>query len=173
MITCLLYLSKRVRPDIQFDITAPTNYDEMKLVRVLQYLNNDHDLGLNLEMGDKPIVTAFVDAAYGSHADTKGHTGMAITIGKGTVNAKSTKQKLVSKPSSEAELIGLSDLTSQVIWTRDFLIHQGYEMGAVDIMQDNKSTIMLAEKGRSTSEKTRHINIRYFFQRNSIELFKH
>jgi hypothetical protein len=32
----------------------------------------------------KPIVTAFVDAAYGSHFDAKGHTGMAITIGKGT-----------------------------------------------------------------------------------------
>ena len=171
----LLYLSKRVRPDIQFAVTflctrvsAPTDYDEMKLVRILQYLNNDHDIGLTLEMNDKPLVTAFIDAAYGIHADAKGHTGMAITIGKGTVNAKSTKQKLVSKSSSEAELIALSDSTSQVIWTRDFLIHQGYEMGAADIMQDNKSTIMLAEKGRSTSEKTRHINIRYFFVKDRI-----
>jgi hypothetical protein len=41
-------------------------------------------------------------------------------------------------------------------------------MGAADIMQDNKSTIMLAEKGRSTSEKTRHINIRYFFVKDRI-----
>jgi hypothetical protein len=57
----LLYLSKRVRPDIQFAVTflctrvkEPTDYDEMKLVRVLQYLNNDHDIGFTLELGDKP-----------------------------------------------------------------------------------------------------------------------
>jgi hypothetical protein len=36
------------------------------------------------------------------------------------------------------------------------------------VYQDNKSTLALAEKGRSTSERTRHINIRYFFIKNRI-----
>ena len=35
--------------------------------------------------------------------------------------------------------------------------------------QDNKSTIALAEKGRSTSNRTRHIAIRYFFVHDRIK----
>jgi hypothetical protein len=36
------------------------------------------------------------------------------------------------------------------------------------VYQDNKSTIIMAEKGCSTSERTRHINIRYFFVKDRI-----
>ncbi len=37
------------------------------------------------------------------------------------------------------------------------------------VYQDNKSTIMLAEKGRSTNGRTRHVSIRYFFVKDRIE----
>jgi hypothetical protein len=37
------------------------------------------------------------------------------------------------------------------------------------IAQDNKSTIALAEKGRSTSGRTRHVSIRYFFVKDRID----
>ena len=57
----------------------------------------------------------------GVHVDANSHTGAAITLGKGVVYAKSTKQKVVSKSSMEAELIGLSDSASQVLWTRECL----------------------------------------------------
>jgi hypothetical protein len=91
-----------------------------------------------------------------------------ITLGAGPVYVKSCKQKLVSKSSTEAELIGLSDSVSQVIWTREFLIAQGYALDAATVYQDNKSTIALAEKGHSSSERTRHISIRYFFIKDRI-----
>jgi hypothetical protein len=42
-------------------------------------------------------------------------------------------------------------------------------MDSAVIYQDNKSTINLAEKGRSTSERTRHVNIRYFFIHDRIK----
>jgi hypothetical protein len=82
---------------------------------------------------------------------------------------RSGKQKLVSKSSTEAELIGLSDSLTQGIWTRDFLIFQGYTMAPATVYQDNMSTIALAEKGRSTSDRTRHISIRYFFVKDRID----
>jgi hypothetical protein len=87
----------------------------------------------------------------------------------GPVFVKSTKQKLMSKSSTESELIGLSDCVTQVVWTRQFLIHQGYELPPATVFQDNKSTISLVEKGRSTSERTRHINIRFFFVKDKID----
>ena len=80
-----------------------------------------------------------------------------------------TAKLIVTKSSTEAELVALSDNLSQVIWTRDFLADQGYHMAAARVYQDNMSTIALAEKGRSTAERTRHINIRYFFVKDRVE----
>ena len=101
--------------------------------------------------------------------DGKSHTGAAISLGNGIVNAKASKQKVVSKSSTEAELIGLSDSASQVIWTRDFLIGQGYQMDAATIFQDNMSTMAMVKRGQSNSERSRHINIRYFFVKDRVE----
>ena len=46
---------------------------------------------------------------------------------------------------------------------------QGYKMEPATIYQDNKSTIQLINNGRSNSEKTRHVNIRYFFLTDRIK----
>jgi hypothetical protein len=73
--------------------------------------------------------------------------------------------RTVSKSSTEAELIiGLSDsLTQILLWSRLFIQGQEYVIPPVMVYQDNKSTIVLAEKGRSNAGRTRHINIRYYF----------
>ena len=65
--------------------------------------------------------------------------------------------------------MALSDEASQVLWTRNFLELQGYKMKPAKIFQDNMSTVALADKGRSTSERTRHINVRYFFTKDKVE----
>lgn len=36
-------------------------------------------------------------------------------------------------------------------------------------MQDNMSTIQMAKNGRSTSDRTRHVNIRYFFVKQYLD----
>ena len=40
--------------------------------------------------------------------------------------------------------------------------------GPAIIYQDNMSTMALVEKGRSTSERTRHIDIQYFFIKDRV-----
>ena len=52
---------------------------------------------------------------------------------------------------------------------REYVLHQNIVVGPVILFQDNKSTIFLASKGRSTSERTRHIKIRYFFISHYIQ----
>jgi hypothetical protein len=54
------------------------------------------------------------------------HTGGVLTLGKGAAYATSTKQKLTTKSSTEAELVGVNDMLSQVLWTQHFLDAQGY-----------------------------------------------
>ena len=173
----VLYLAKRVRPDLLTTCTFlagrvqfATEQDNRKLDRMMKYINSTTELGITFDMSEDMSISAFIDASYGVHADGKSHSGAVITLGKhGPVHAKSNKQKLVTKSSTEAELVSLSDNISQVIWTRDFLMSQGYNMKAATVYQDNMSTMALAEKGRSTAEKTRHINIRYFFVKDRVE----
>ena len=173
----VLYLAKRVRPDLLTTCTFlagrvlfATEQDDRKLDRMMKYINSTTELGITFDMSEDMSICAFIDASYGVHADGKSHSGAVITLGKhGPVHAKSSKQKLVTKSSTEAELVSLSDNISQVIWTRDFLMSQGYNIKAATVYQDNMSTMALVEKGRSTAEKTRHINIRYFFVKDRVE----
>ena len=176
-VATLLYLVKRVRPDglttvafLSTRINVPTEQDWAKLTRLLKYINSTKDFGIVLDADRDVCVLVYVDASYGVHADGKSHTGVAISLGRGAVFVRSGKQKIVTKSSTESELVGLSDSVGQTIWTRNFLgpEGQGYKLGPATVYEDNMSTIKLAEKGRSTSERTRHISIRYFFIKDRI-----
>jgi hypothetical protein len=138
-----------------------------KLIRIGKYLNGTKDVHLRLSAKDM-VVSAFIDASFATHHDMKSHTGAMITLGNGAIRSRSSKQRLVSKSSTESELIGLSDELSQVIWTRNFLIEQGYNQLPANIHQDNKSTMVIAAKGKSNSPRCRHINIRYYFVKDKI-----
>ena len=168
----LLYLAKRVRPEcltaVAFLTTRVTlcDIDDLaKLRRLLGYLRLTRERGVVLRIGDEMVVRAYIDAAYGVHQDTgKSHTGCAIVLGEaGPLFSKSGKQKIVTKSSTEAELVGLSDTASQAIHLRNFVIAQGYETGPAIIYQDNTSCMALVKRGGPGSERSRHINIRHFW----------
>jgi hypothetical protein len=64
----------------------------------------------------------------------------------------------------------LSDSLGQALWLRNFLIAQGYDVQLpVHACQDNLSTIALTAKGKSTSDRTRHIGIRFFWIKDLID----
>jgi hypothetical protein len=172
----LLFLCKRARPDIQTAVAFlstrvkdPDLDDYKKLARVMKYLRATTAMPLTLEADHLCVMKWWIDAAYAVHDDMKGHTGGAFTLGRGTFYGTSTKQKLVTRSSTEAELVGVYDVMPQVLWTQYFLKAQGYTTNAAVIHQDNKSAILLEENGRgSSSKRTRHINIRYFFITDKI-----
>ena len=87
-----------------------------------------------------------------------------MSLGKGVVYGTSVCQKLNTKSSTEAELVGVNQVMPQVLWTRYFLEAQGYGVKDNIAFQDNQSAMLLENNGRASSGKrTRHINIRYFF----------
>jgi hypothetical protein len=166
----LLFLCKRGRPDIQTAIAflctrvqQPTKHDYNKLARVIKYLRGSIELVLRLSADNLNIIKWWVDASYGVHKDMRSHTGGVMSMGTGAVYSQSSKQKLNTKSSTEAELVGIDDVLPRALWTKYFMEAQGY--GITTIMnQDNQSTMRLADNGKASSGKgTRHINIRYFF----------
>jgi hypothetical protein len=171
----LLYESKRASPDLltavsilSTRVTCPTEQDAKKLNRVMRYKNTSMNKGIILTVNDDMTPIADVDASFGVHPDRKSHSGIYISLGLGPIFVQSVKQRLVTKSSTEAELVALSDALGQIIWTREFLRHQGYDIGPVIIHQDNKSTMALVERGRSNASGTRHIDIRYFFVKDRV-----
>jgi hypothetical protein len=60
--------------------------------------------------------------------------------------------------------VGVDDMMPSILWTRYFLRAQGYRVSDNIIFQDNKSTMLLERNGKaSSSKRTKHINVRYFF----------
>ena len=85
-------------------------------------------------------------------------------MGKGAIYSGSWKQRLVSRSSTESELIRVYDVLPQVLWTRQFLEEQGHLDTTTVAYQDNTSSILLERNGRSSSTKhTKHMHIRYFY----------
>ena len=96
-----------------------------------------------------------------------------MSMGQGSIYSKSTKQKINTRSSTEAELVGINDAMSMILWTRLFLEAQGVEVSDnivyQYVYQDNQSTMLLAKNGRHLSGKsTRHLEIRYYFVTDNI-----
>ncbi len=91
-------------------------------------------------------------------------------MGEGGIHNLSQKQKLNTKSSTEAELVGADDSLGHVIWTKYFLECQGYKVNDNVLYQDNQSAILLEKNGiASAGKRTRHINIWYFFIKDRVE----
>ena len=175
--TQLLYLSKRGRPDIQqataFNCTRvrkPDKDDQKKLARTLKYLIATVHIPLILSMGTNGVSEWWIDASFAIHDDMRSRTGSMMSLGKGALYSASSKQKIMTSSSTEAELVGVSDTLPKILWCRHFMEAQGYIVEDVYVYQDNQSAILLENNGvKSVGKGTRHIKIKYFFVTDKIK----
>ena len=68
----------------------------------------------------------------------------------GIIHTKSSKQKLNTKSSTEAEVVGLSEYLPYNIWLLHFLEAQGYPIKNNIVYQDNQSAIRMERNGRNS-----------------------
>jgi hypothetical protein len=174
----LLYLAKRTKPEcltavayLTTRVTKCNLDDVVKLIRLIKYIRRTQNTGILLKPGKLGVMArSYIDAAYGVHEDGKSVTGCVTVIGdSGPVHAKSVKQKIVTKSSTEAEVVATSDSANQALHLRNFLIEQGHKQESTVIYQDNLSCMALINKGKSSSERTRHMSIRYFWLTEKIK----
>lgn len=175
MVAKALFLCKRARPDILPTTTylcsrvkEPNVVDKAKLHRMMAYLKLNPTDKLRLEACNYVVTSA--DAAFAVHDDYKSHTGVTVSLGRGTIHAESKKQKLNTRSSTEAELVAADEAMTNALWTKWFCEQQGYPVTSNRLKQDNQAAMKLEENGKFSSHKrTRHINIRYFFITDQVD----
>jgi hypothetical protein len=178
IVALLLYVAVRARVDILLTVaflctrvSKSSLQDKAKLQRLLEYLNGTVDMKYILS-ADSLVKELFIwiDAAFAVHEDMKGHTGGAMSMGKGTFMVKSSKQKQNTLSSTECEHSGVAHYLPNAIWMIQFLKYQGIELEKKYLFQDNESTIKLLKNGRlSAGQNSRHIDIRLFFSKDRIK----
>lgn len=172
-----MYAAKRTRLDALFQCSTlatraqdPTEEDYIALMRIYEYFNATVDLQLTFSPSSMEL-HYWIDAAYALHPqDMRGHTGILVTLGynNAPLFAKSTKQKLHARSSTESELLALDDGLLHLLWLRQIMDFLGYPQHPAVVYQDNKSTICVCETGHSKNGKLKHMAVRYYFIHGQI-----
>ena len=115
------------------------------------------------------VLKWYVDALYAVHPNMRGHTGGGLTLGRGFPIVILTEQKLNTCSSTENKLLGVNKLMPLILWKRNFLIGQGYDVTDNILYQDNRSAILLEKNGKlSSSKRAKHMDVRYLFVMDRI-----
>ena len=151
-------------PQSFFCAQEANDKDKEKLHRMMSFLWWTKDECLTLEMDDSGIIEWHVDASFAVHSDMRSHTGATLFMGKGAIESASSKQKINTRSSADAEIVAVDDVIARVMWTKLFLEEQGHKINRNIVYQDNKSSILLMKNGRSSAGKrTRHMKIKHFY----------
>jgi len=75
-------------------VSVPTEQDWKKLSQCIRYLQGSRELSLMLEADKGFNIKWWVNASFAVHSDMRSHTGMTMTLGKGSLYSGSVKQKI-------------------------------------------------------------------------------
>ncbi len=95
---------------------SPDKDDWGKIKRVLSYLKGTLHMHLILYTDSLTLSRWWVDATYAVHDDCRGHTGVGMSFGQGMSLSYSWKQKINTKSSTKAELVGVDDVLGYIFW---------------------------------------------------------
>ncbi|GJQ96251.1 putative ribonuclease H-like domain-containing protein [Tanacetum coccineum] len=143
MIGSLMYLTAS-RPDIMFGVCAYAR-----------------DSPYDLEV--------FSDSDYArASLDRKSTTGGCQFLGKRLISWQCKKQTIVANSTTEVEYVDVANCCGQVLWIQNQMLNYGFNFMNTKIHIDNESTICIM-KNPVFHSKTKHIEIRHHFIRDSYE----
>jgi hypothetical protein len=180
LVGSLLYLLF-TRPDIAFAVNqltrfmaSPSRSCWAAAIRVLRYLSSTASFELvyrrEEENYSSPVdVSIFSDADFaGDKTSRRSCTGNVAMFSGGAVSWRSKLQRSVTLSTCEAELVALSAATQEAIWLRQLLRDLFVDHRTITLFEDNAAAISLIRDARF-SERTKHVEIKYFFLREKIE----
>ncbi|GJW44680.1 putative ribonuclease H-like domain-containing protein [Tanacetum coccineum] len=175
MIGSLMYLTAS-RPDIMFAVcvcsrfqVTPKTSHLNAVKRIFKYLKGKPNLGLWYPRESSFDLEAFSDSDYaGANLDRKSTTGGCQFLGSRLISWQCKKQTIVATSTTEAEYVAAASCCGQVLWIQNQMLDYGFNFMNTKIHIDNESTICIV-KNPVYHSKTKHIEIRHHFIRDSYE----
>jgi hypothetical protein len=174
----LLYLMKHSRPDISnairelskvMDGAAPEHLKNM--YRAIKFVCDTEHRGLSLhpKKENEWRLLGRSDSDYAGDKNTRQSvSGYVLYLNGALIAWRSKAQKTVTLSSTEAEYMALGDLCIEVLFVKMLMETMGFKIVLpIEIEIDNTGAMFLAENS-TTSQRTKHIDVRHHFVRNLI-----
>ena len=154
------------RPDAVFATTilsqfvsTPGPAHVKALKRLISYLYTMRKCWLTFGGKDTKILT-YTDADYVQQADRHSISGYCLIFGARAISWSSKKQNIVTLSSTEAEYIGHTNATKEILWIRNFWakINGKSIFDPTLLRADNQGTIQLSNNNKFHA-RTKHIDI--------------
>jgi hypothetical protein len=120
-------------------------------------------------------VETYIDASFAIHPDGKSQSGCVVFAGNMLVHEICRKQKIITRNSTEAELVALSDYIQEGQLIEEFLLDMS-ALCDIDIMgqtqviyQDNQPTITIVTKAGGKA-RTKYMKVREEYVRERLEV---
>ncbi|GJX03932.1 putative reverse transcriptase, RNA-dependent DNA polymerase [Tanacetum coccineum] len=163
-------------PDIMFAVCACARFQVTPKMshlhavkRIFRYLKGQPKLGLWYPRDSPFDLEAFSDSDYaGASLDRKSTTGGCQFLGKRLISWQCKKQTIVANSTTEAEYVAAANCCGHVLWIQNQMLDYGFNFMNTKIYIDNESTICIV-KNPVFHSKTKHIEIRHHFIRDSYE----
>jgi AraC-like DNA-binding protein len=156
-------------------LTNPSAVHIAAANRIIRYLYNTRYLALEYSQRGStldvfPDFRCSTDAAYGDDFATRKSTeGYLFKLFGGPIDWRSTRQKTVTKSSTESELLALSHAASEIYWWRRFYDSIGLNLDEYIIECDNQQTIRLVTSPAiKLATKLKHVDIHHHWLRQEV-----
>ena len=177
----LLYLVKHSRPDIANSVRELSKVADgatpghwKALIRLIKYVLDTRKLKLKMEPQIRADNNFFLEGI--SHSEYSGDKetrisvyGYIVYFCGAPIAWKSKAGKSVTLSSTEAEYFALSDLAKEIIFIKQLIEYMGIKLNyPIVVRVDNVGAIYIANN-YTTSQRTKHIDVRAHFVREYIE----
>ncbi|MBW0510230.1 hypothetical protein O181_049945 [Austropuccinia psidii MF-1] len=173
------YHRAATRPDLSYAVSSLSQFLERHginhwkaFLHVLHYLRGAQDLALTYYKGNNSGILAYSNANWGNCPDTRRSiTGFLATFSGCLVIWKTRKQPTVSISTSEAEYKSLCDLSSELLWMRQWCKEVSLCDGdtAIPVHEDNQGCIDAASGNSGINGKRmKHVDIQLHFVKEAI-----
>ncbi|KAH9150574.1 hypothetical protein LEN26_004051 [Aphanomyces euteiches] len=173
----LMYLMLGTRPDLAYAVQSLSrflnrpgkkHFGEMK--RIMRYVAGTMNYGL-LYRGSELDLCGYTDSDYAANPDNRRSvSGYCTFVGKCLVSWASQTQRIVAQSTTEAEYIALAQAAKEVLFMKTLNCELGNPIKTGSIIRVNNQPAMATASNPVNHSRTKHIDVRYHFVRERIQL---
>jgi hypothetical protein len=181
-IMSIMFVAIRTRPDLLFAINVlstkmsqPSVNDMEALDYLIGYIRAHPSLHLtytckNSDDNFWDNIELFIDASWSLYGNSKGQSGCILRVFGNTVLCKTMKQHIVTKSSTESEIVAVDDFLPYGIWLCNLLreLKINYK-GPMTVYQDNTSGVKIIKKGFGNFKRTKHFINKFYWIKQYVD----